>query len=342
MDRLLHVFIAVFVPTLEIRFRLPAEALASQAGWSVRYGEPPFRLPDLAPEAPKLLIAQRPPLGHLQAWREAVAGCMKEGWLVVVEYDDHPTLIAQWIGREPSALDWEKFSCCHAVQTSTERLRQALLPHNPEVKVFRNAVFDLPPFPQDHRPNRVFLSATGPRPSAIGMAASLGGLPEAEFVVVANKCAFEALPTANKTFHAWLPHSQYLDLMGSCVVSLAPMEDRPFWDCKSDVKFLDAASRGVLTIASPTVYGETITDGRNGLIAHKLPDWRRLLVLALSDPAGRKEKAQRAWQYVRDERMFADQIPERRQWYMDLWTRREELTARLIARCPALAQELGT
>jgi len=39
--------------------------------------------------------------------------------------------------------------------------------------------------------------------------------------------------------------------------------------------------------------------------------------------------------------MFADQIEARRNWYADLWRRRAELEAALLARMPQLAEVLG-
>jgi glycosyltransferase involved in cell wall biosynthesis len=161
--------------------------------------------------------------------------------------------------------------------------------------------------------------------------------PQVEFVVVGDKDVFDALPTANKQYHPYLPYADYLDLMSACTVALSPLEDREFQDCKSDAKFLDAARGGVLTIASPTVYAETIQDGVNGLIAREQADWARLLALALADPVRRNDMARRAWDYVREQRLFADQVAERRDWYLDLWARRGTLTARLIERCPDLA-----
>jgi hypothetical protein len=48
--------------------------------------------------------------------------------------------------------------------------------------------------------------------------------------------------------------------------------------------------------------------------------------------------ARRAWAYVRDERMFADQVALRRDWYLDLWSRRDALNAALLARMPGLRE----
>jgi hypothetical protein len=345
-SRRLHLRVGAFVPTfLDVRARLPAHALRSDPCLSVEYQEAPVSLPVASPDSPKLLLMQRPRLPDVAAWRNAAAACISHGWIMAVEVDDHPELVAQVDRRTTTDLDWLRFGYCHAVQTSTEPLRAAISPYNPEVRIFRNAVFDLPPFSGAARPPRVFCGALGRRPFSVRVAASLGeairAVPELEFVVVGEREVFDALPTSRKTHHGHVPYQQYLDLIASCAVALAPLEGLPFQDCKSDVKFLEAARGGVLTIASPTVYGGTIVDGVNGLIAREMGDWARLLAAALADPGRRTAMARAAWEYVRDERMFAYQVAERRTWYLDLWDRREELNAQLIARLPGLAQQLG-
>src|SRR5262249_2804030 len=157
------------------------------------------------------------------------------GWLIVLEVDDHPALLADVRGTALSALDWQRFAYCHAIQTSTERLRAALAPHNPEIAVFRNAVFDLPPFSDGTRLPRVFIGAVGPRAFSAQVAASLDPVvrqfPDLQFVVAGEKDVFDALPTRQKTYHGYLPYADYLDLMASCAVALAPLAAREFLDC---------------------------------------------------------------------------------------------------------------
>ncbi|MES2722925.1 MAG: glycosyltransferase, partial [Pseudomonadota bacterium] len=155
------------------------------------------------------------------------------------------------------------------------------------------------------------------------------------------RAVFDALPTTNKSFHGFLPYEAYLDLMATCAVSLSPVEGRLYEDTKSDAKFLDAAARGVVTLASPTIYAETIVHGQTGLIAQRLKDWAPQLAGALRDEPARQVMARQAWDYVRDNRMFAHQAADRSAWYRELWDRREELNAGLLTRLPGLAQALA-
>ncbi|MBP7815681.1 MAG: glycosyltransferase [Phenylobacterium sp.] len=342
----LPVQIAAFAPRLmDIRTRLPAHALRSEPELTVAYGGAPFTFLPLGPESPKILVLQRPLLPSAKAWCVAMADAVRRGWPVVMEIDDHPAMIAAVAGRKLAPDDWLTYGFTHALQTSTERLGRAFSKYNPAVKVFPNAVFDLPPLPPAPAPRRVFYGALSRGKFAARVAASLAPVteefPEVEYVVVGDRAVFDALPTANKSFHDYMPYEAYLDLMATCAVSLSPVEGRLYEDTKSDAKFLDAAARGVVTLASPTIYAETIVHGQTGLIAHRLKDWAPRLAEALRDEPARQVMARQAWDYVRDHRMFAHQAAARSAWYRELWERREELTAGVIGRLPGLAQALA-
>lgn len=326
-----------FAPNfMDIRTRLPAEALRTQPDLRVRHLRPPGQLPRTAVETPKILLLQRPaPPENVQHWRDSILTHARNGWLTIVEFDDHPELTARVKGRVLEQADWVRFSWAHAVQTSTAQLHSTLAAHNPETRVFQNAVFRLERFPE-HLPKRVFYGAISRGPYAAQVAGALqpaiAVFPGVEFVVVGDRAVFEALPTSRKRYHELVPYDEYLKLMGSCSVSLSPIEPGELNAAKSDAKFLDAAARGVLTIASPTIYGDVIRHGETGFIAADVNDWGPLLTAALQDDAARTRMARNAWDYVREHRMFAYQIQSRDDWYRDLWARRVELNAALVAR----------
>ncbi|MBU1514498.1 MAG: glycosyltransferase [Alphaproteobacteria bacterium] len=329
-----------FSPTLmDIRTRLPAEAMRTEPDLLVQHHRPPGAL-SLAPaDAPKILVLQRPAPPHdLDAWREAVLAHARDGWITVMEFDDHPALTAKANNRRMLPADWVRFAWVHAVQTSTPLLRDLFLTHNPETRLFPNAAFRLEPFPEN-LPKRVFYGAVSRGAHAVEVAASLGpaidAFPGVEFVVVGDRAVFDALPTARKRYHDLVPYEDYLKLMGGCAISLSPIEAGDLYAAKSDAKYLDAASRGVLTIASPTIYADVIRHGKNGLIAPGVADWAPMLTQALRDDEGRRKMARNAWEYVQGARMFAQQVTARHDWYRDLWARRESLTAALVARMNA-------
>jgi hypothetical protein len=64
------------------------------------------------------------------------------------------------------------------------------------------------------------------------------------------------------------------------------------------------------------------------------------LARLLDDPGLRRRMARAAWEYARDERMFAYQTRARADWYRSLWARRAELTDALVQRHPGLQRYL--
>ena len=116
-----------------------------------------------------------------------------------------------------------------------------------------------------------------------------------------------------------------------------PLADTPFNRCKSDLKFIEAASFRVAALASPTVYADVIEDGRTGLIFRDGQELQQRLARMIANPDYARALADAARQYVTGQRMLAYQVEEREAWYRSLWARRDELNQALLERVPALA-----
>ena len=327
-----HLVLVAFVPELmAIRTRLPAQGLRAEAELCIRYmmsGDIP------EPKRPTLTIVQRPGLDDLQIWQSWALKASRLKSPLVLEIDDHPDLIDLSV-ENPDYSDWRVFSCAHAIQTSTPELGAFFSQFNDEVRVFRNAVFELHPFPGQRLKPRIFYGATPRFGFPVEVVRTLESVlarhPDCECVIVGDREVFDAMPTTNKQFHDYMAYDAYLALMGTCSILLTPLL-ADVHKGKSDAKWLDAASRGVLTIASPTAYGTVISHGETGLIAQGLEDWPVLLAGALADREAGTTMARRAWEHVRDHRMFSHQVAARRDWYLSLMDRREALDASLIAR----------
>ena len=330
---------------MDIRTLLPADGLRTDFGLQISYTTPPPRPRRGADHPPKVVIFQRPPNATAAAWSDLAAKAILARQVLVIEYDDHPELVSQMVqGRSLTPDEWARFRVAHAVQTSTDGLIDVFGQYNPEVKVFANAVFDLERFDPASRPARVFYGGVTRGAFAQEVARSLGPAidahPDTEFFVLGDRAFFEALPTQRKTFSNYVPYERYLQIMAACRISLSPLQYRPMMETKSDAKYLDASRAGVVTIASPTVYERTIRSGENGLIAHALEDWPKMLAALLDDRALCERIARTAWEDVRANRMFAHQIPERGAWYAGLLARRESLDQAVLARCPDVAARL--
>lgn len=86
-----------------------------------------------------------------------------------------------------------------------------------------------------------------------------------------------------------LPFTDFLNLqrlIAAVEVNIAPLQQQVFSNCKSDLKYFDAAAVGVPTIASPTfALSSAIEHGRNGLLADA-DEWDECLEAIVSDYDG--------------------------------------------------------
>jgi glycosyltransferase involved in cell wall biosynthesis len=81
------------------------------------------------------------------------------------------------------------------------------------------------------------------------------------------------------------PMQDYINLqllVGSTEINIAPLEQSEFANCKSELKYFEAAIVGTATIASPTYcFAQAIEDGRNGWLSHS-GAWRDKLEVAVN------------------------------------------------------------
>jgi hypothetical protein len=295
-------------------------------------------VPPHATSIPRIFIFHRPVLAGEQGL-EMLRGLIANGWLVICEFDDHPGFLPA-MQRD----DMHNFRSVHAVQTSTDSLAAVLRPHNPEVAVFPNAISRLPPVRNYTDPTRLTLLFAGINredewPSllpALNTVAALAG-ERLQFCIIADRGLFDSLQTPHKTFTPLCDYATYLDLLAQSEISFMPLRENAFNHCKSDLKFIEAAAHRVTALASPVVYGDSIEDGRTGLLFHDGAELQKRLLHLLAEPEQGRAMADAARVEIAGHRMLATQAPRRLAWYRSLWARREELHRDLLARVPELA-----
>lgn len=266
-----------------------------------------------------------------------IRSLIARGWLVVCEFDDHPSQIPV-LHRS----DVWNFRGVHAIQTTTPALAEVFARENPEVAVFPNAVHHLPDPANFAGDGLTLLFAALNREDdwpghieALNAAATAAG-PKLRFHVIADRAFFDALDTPHKQFTPLCDYPTYLDILAGCEISFMPLRDTLFNRCKSDLKYLEAASRRVVALASPTVYAASIRDGANGLIFDSPAALHDRLMRLVADPAAARALAERGRADVAARRMLAFQVRARTRWYRDLWSRREALHQALLRRVPEL------
>ena len=321
-----------------VRVVEPMAALATRPGLTPRIIDGTDPGP-VDPHQPRIFVFHRPLLAG-NAGLVAVRRLMDQGFVVVCEFDDHPAYIP--VLRRP---DVQNFRAVHAIQTSTEPLAEILREQNPEVTVFANAVNRVETPRNFTEPGHLTMMFAGINREeewplylgALNSAAALAG-ERLRFRIVADRGLYDALETPHKTYTPLCDYDTYRSLLAESEICFMPLADTPFNRCKSDLKFIEAASFRVAALASPTVYAGSIEDGRTGLIFRNAQELQQRLIRLVATPAAAKGLAEAARAHVLGTRMLAYQVSARETWYRDLWARREELNRKLLERVPELAQ----
>ena len=97
--------------------------------------------------------------------------------------------------------------------------------------------------------------------------------------------------------------------IGAVEINLAPLQDNPFTNSKSELKFFEAAAVGTLTVASPVfAFRETMQHGKTGFLA-PAQRWPAVLAEALAHLTDYAEMAEAAAAAVRPSYQPAAQLP---------------------------------
>lgn len=97
-----------------------------------------------------------------------------------------------------------------------------------------------------------------------------------------------------------MPYGDMLSDLGGCDLNIAPLElGNAFCECKSELKYFDAALMRVPTIASPTIpFKAAIRHGINGYLAITQGDWFNCFETLLHDKSVSKRVGLNARRYV--------------------------------------------
>ena len=298
--------------------------------------------PDIEPRltaGPRIAVLHRPLLLG-ESGMARVRALLDKGYLVVSEFDDHPNFMEQ---RGVNLDELLTFRATHAVQTSTPFLAELLWRQNPEVGLFLNGVFELPPVRNFTEPDHLtlFFGALNRGADWAPLMSSLNEVARAvgdrlRFHVVYDEAFFNALETPHKRFDPIADYPQYMRMLGEADIAFMPLADTEFNRAKSDLKFIEAGAARVAALASNVVYDATIRNGKTGLIFRDALELRAGLLRLLAYPEATRKIADAARDYVARERMLAYQVTARTEWYRSLWERREALNAALKERVPEL------
>jgi glycosyltransferase involved in cell wall biosynthesis len=153
-----------------------------------------------------------------------------------------------------------------------------------------------------------------------------------QFQVVHDHLFFQALESPHKTFTPTCDYDTFLRILGESEMCFMPLGDTAFNRAKSDLKFIEAGACRVATLASTVVYGDSVEDGRTGLLFRDPTEFHNRLMRLVAMPELARNLGDAARLYVAEHRMLAYQVAPRIAWYRSLWARREVLEAARRAR----------
>jgi len=253
--------------------------------------------------------------------RRWVSALHAAGLFVWYEVDDD--LFSPWIVRQqlrggilpdesPAVKEQHRRSridalqLCDGVTVTSQRLATV-------VRQYTDAPVEVVPNALDWRWFKAVLALAGPRtvpPLTVGwaggarpdadvepMAWAWGQLaqrhPEVTFVVQGHqpRPVYEAVPAARIRAIDWLPVGEYPLGLRNVDVACCPLADAPFNRCKTPIKAWEAAACGSAVVASPTIYGQTLTHGEDGYLCATKEDWLGALERLVADDAERRRLA---------------------------------------------------
>jgi len=80
-------------------------------------------------------------------------------------------------------------------------------------------------------------------------------------------------------------YADYLAVLSECHISLAPLAEGVFNDCKSNIKWLEAAALGIPSVCSPRKeFNDAIINGSTGFLCQNSMEWKNALTTLVDDP----------------------------------------------------------
>jgi glycosyltransferase involved in cell wall biosynthesis len=290
-----------------------------------------------------ILIVQR--LFMSDALGQIISNLNRRGILVAYEIDDNLTNLnpasryAALAGKDYASQIENCMRACQCVQCSTQTLAASVARIHPEVAVLENQMDHVPPFVERKTDGRSIIvgyaagSDHGQDWPTIKNAynraiADLGrkGI-RVETWIIGDKEIFDSVESPHKLFFPVMGREDYLRFLARIDVSIIPLKNDLFNQSKSDVKYLESASAGAPVLASETVYGRTIQNGKNGLVFPEGEDFCVKLQQLITDRPFADRLARAAHRYVREKRLYDLHVSDWSSVYTGWYDRRKELLA---------------
>jgi tetratricopeptide (TPR) repeat protein len=159
------------------------------------------------------------------------------------------------------------------------------------------------------------------------------------FAFMGNRRQYEEVfgSVSNRQSIYWEPGdlSDYNKFLDGLDIGLAPLMNTPFNICRSDVKFIEYASRGVVPVLSAIEpYKKHAIHGVNAFLFEDLESLRSILETLIKDASLRESVREKAYTYVKSGRREEERAAERVSFYQGLSEKRssEDVPHHLLER----------
>ena len=284
----------------------------------------------------KIFILQRP---HLQrpASELHLKLLLEAGYLIIVEYDDDPIVF------ENPKNNFLTFRGVHCIQTSTEALAKRLREINQNVAIFPNQISQLPKIKSQNTTDKIslFFGALNRKNDWLPIIDRLNAIVQRfgnliHFEVIHDEEFFLRLDTPYKNFQPTCDYIRYKEILNRCQIGLLPLEPTTFNSRKSDLKFIEHAANSVVTLASETVYANSISDNTTGMIYNSPDEFELKLTQLIENPELRQLLINNAYNWVKNNRMHYQHYIDRYKWYLKMLDELPRLNEELRQREPQL------
>ncbi|HET6461656.1 MAG TPA: tetratricopeptide repeat protein [Syntrophales bacterium] len=254
----------------------------------------------------------------------------------VYELSDNITALHEGVGirewfSDPVnlALAFQYMRMADAVQVTSPGLAERFGFINPRIVILENQMASLGRIDRQAS-DRVVLGWAGSSGhrrdiAAVGdiIAMVMQECTHVDFAFMGDETSYhhlsDSLPVDRVTYSPPGTLDDYLTFLQTLDIGIAPLEDNQYNRCRSDVKFLEYASRGVAPVLSSlTPYRDSVKHGETGFLYDSSEELLSILSLLARDHTLRVDVGKAAYEYVKQSRLEDVHAEDRLAFYSSL------------------------
>lgn len=260
----------------------------------------------------------------------------KQGRPTIYELSDNIMALHEGVGikgwfSDPInlALAFQYMRMADVVQVTGPELADRFRIINPRMVVFENQTATLGRI--DRQPSKHVIlgwaGSSGHKRDIEAVRDVIGQIlrtyPEVYFAFMGDEVIYNSLsaglPVGRSIYTPAGTLDDYLSFVQNLDIGIAPLQDNPYNRCRSDVKFLEYASRGVVSVLSSlSPYKESVRHGENGFLYESSEQLLSILSMLVCDTDLRERVRREACTYVRHHRLEEMHAERRLAYYSSL------------------------